>query len=37
MSTAHEEADNIIVQQAIKLEADEQKTDACILLLHHYQ
>lgn len=45
MSTTHEEADNIIVQQAIKLAADEQKTvrvladdtDVFILLLHHYQ
>ncbi|KAJ8018705.1 hypothetical protein HOLleu_43161 [Holothuria leucospilota] len=45
MSTTHEEADNIIVQQAIKFAADEQKTvrvladdtDVFILLLHHYQ
>ena len=45
MATTHEEADNIIVQQAINLATDEQRnvrvvaddTDVFVLLLHHYQ
>ena len=44
IATTHEEADNIIVQQAIQVAADEQKhvtvladdTDVYVLLLYHY-
>ena len=44
IATTHEEADNIIVQQAIRVAINEQKhvtiladdTDVYVLLLHHY-